>query len=60
MPGWAGISGFLVPITNCAWSIGSEVTGELAVGHPFAAYYYDGKDDRLFGLRSSPDGMDVA
>lgn len=54
------VGGFLVPMANCSWSVGSEVAGELALGWPFAGYYFDIADARQFGLHSAPDGMDVA
>lgn len=44
------------------YAIGSDVAGILAERDPegFAAYFVEYGDRRRFGLRSGPDGMDVA
>lgn len=48
-----------VPVVN-ATTLFSEIAGELAKGHPFAACYFDRQDGkRQWSLRSSPDGVDV-
>lgn len=50
----------LVPVVN-ATTLFSEIAGELAVGHPFAAVYFDRFDGkRQWSLRSAPDGVDVS
>lgn len=54
------IGGHDVPVVNCVYSIGSDVAGRLAEGEPFAAYYTDLADRRLWGLRSTPEGADVS
>lgn len=54
------IAGHRVPIVNCIYALGSDVAAALAVGRPFAAYYFDHADSRHWGLRSAQDGMDVA
>lgn len=49
-----------VPIVN-ATTMFSEIAGELAKGHPFAACYFDRQDGkRQWSLRSAPDGADVS
>ncbi len=49
------ICGFMVPTVN-ATSLFSEIAGELSVGHPFAACYFDRADGlRQYSLRSSGD-----
>jgi oligoribonuclease NrnB/cAMP/cGMP phosphodiesterase (DHH superfamily) len=55
------IAGFEVPIVNCPRAITSELLGELAEGHPFAAGYQDKGEKRSWSLRSSRKrGEDVA
>lgn len=55
------IAGFDVPIVNCPRAIISELVGELAEGHPFAAGYQDKGEKRSWSLRSSRNGgEDVA
>ncbi len=54
------IAGFDVPIVNCPTNIISEVLGELAQGHPFAAGYLDKPEKRIWSLRSSAEGEDVS
>lgn len=49
-----------VPVVN-ATTMFSEIAGELAKGHPFAACYFDRQDGkRQWSLRSAPDGVDVS
>lgn len=49
-----------VPIVN-ATTMFSEIAGELAKGHPFAACYFDRQDGkRQWSLRSTDDGADVS
>lgn len=55
----AVIYGYRVPIINAPHFMGSYLCEELSVGKPFAAYYWDGRHTRNFGLASSKDGMDV-
>jgi oligoribonuclease NrnB/cAMP/cGMP phosphodiesterase (DHH superfamily) len=50
------IAGFEVPIVNCPRAITSELVGELAEGHPFAAGYQDKGEQRSWSLRSSRQG----
>jgi oligoribonuclease NrnB/cAMP/cGMP phosphodiesterase (DHH superfamily) len=49
-----------VPIVN-ATVLFSEIAGELAKGHPFAACYFDRQDGkRQWSLRSTDEGVDVS
>lgn len=52
------IGSYEVPVINTTTLI-SEIVGELAVGEPFAAGYFDTHDKRIFSLRSAPNGVDV-
>ena len=54
------IAGHHVPIVNCPRAIVSELVGELAEGHPFAAGYMDKGARRSWSLRSTKQGEDVA
>lgn len=55
------IGGYTVPAINVNYTYGSDVANMLSRGHPFAAYYWMNKNmDYVFGLRSQPDGADVA
>lgn len=49
-----------VPIANVPWMFASDLGGELAKGHPFAATYFDDSKGRKFSLRSTPEGIDVS
>lgn len=55
-------TGHRVWVVASPYAIGSDVAGELAKRTPelFAAYYVDSPDSIRFGLRSTPEGMDVA
>lgn len=54
------IGGYTVPAVNCNHFFKSEAAGELAIGHPFAAIYFDSADKRNFDLRSVEGGVDVS
>lgn len=55
------IAGYQVPIVNCGISgLVSDVVGELAEEHPFAACYVDLEKYRVYSLRSTQHGVDVA
>jgi len=54
------IAGHDVPVINVPYTLGSDTCAILCQGEPFAAYYYDLGLDRKFGLRSTPDGLDVS
>ena len=56
----ASIAGYLVPVVNCYEEIASDLLGELATGHPFAAGYHDKGTLRKWSLRSSSGGVDIA
>lgn len=57
--GWIG--GYNVPMANCPAQFASDVGSTMAVGHSFAATYYDTEDGRKFSLRSLKEGgLDVA
>jgi oligoribonuclease NrnB/cAMP/cGMP phosphodiesterase (DHH superfamily) len=53
--------GHVIRIVNCTVDLTSEICGALAVGIPFAMTYFDNADgDRVYSLRSAPDGVDVS
>ena len=54
------IAGYRVPVINMPYFYASEAAGLLADGEPFAACYWDTPTHRIFSLRSSKEGMDVA
>jgi len=54
------IAGYNIPAANVTYQYGSDICSALCKNEPFAAYYYDQPDARFFGLRSTPDGIDVA
>lgn len=54
------IGGRYVPVASLPYTMGSDAASVMAQGQPFAAYYYDTPNERFFGLRSTPDGMDVS
>lgn len=56
----ANIAGFNVPLANVTYQYGSDICSLLAKNEPFAAYYYDKPTHREFGLRSTPEGLNVA
>lgn len=56
----ANIAGFNVPLANVPYQYGSDICSILAENEPFAAYYYDKPTHREFGLRSTPNGINVA
>lgn len=54
------LGGYTVPCLNATHLI-SELGNKLAEGHPFAALYFDtGDGKRVFSLRSTDAGVDVA
>jgi oligoribonuclease NrnB/cAMP/cGMP phosphodiesterase (DHH superfamily) len=62
---WQEVCGVLMPVANCPYSYASDVAGELAKRNDqsgVAAYFYDhlAAGTRNWGLRSTPDGIDVA
>ncbi|MDN5938998.1 MAG: hypothetical protein L0H83_10090 [Salinisphaera sp.] len=54
------ICGFDVPALNAPYFYSSEAGHIMAGGEPFAACYWDTADGRVFSLRSSEAGEDVA
>jgi len=54
------IAGYDVPCANVPYQFGSDMCSFLAKNEPFAAYYYDKPTHREFGLRSTPEGVNVA
>jgi len=56
---YVSIGGYVVPCANCTHLI-SEIGNEMAKGQPFAALYFDTADKRVFSLRSTDEGIDVA
>jgi oligoribonuclease NrnB/cAMP/cGMP phosphodiesterase (DHH superfamily) len=54
------IGGHSVPVANLPYIHVSDAAHELGKGEPFAACYWDTPKGRVFGLRSSDDGMDVS
>jgi hypothetical protein len=58
------VAGVVMPVANCLYAIGSDVAGALADRsmERVAAYYLDDRKNgvRQWGLRSTPDGPDVA
>jgi len=54
------IGGHVVPVANLPYMYASEGATRLAKGFPFAATYYDTDTNRVFSLRSTPEGMDVS
>lgn len=49
------LDGHRVPVVNCPFFAASEVAGELAEGHPFAAGFYHTGTKWTFSLRSRGD-----
>jgi len=56
----SSIAGYTVPVVNCPGAIASDLLGELAKGHPFAAGYQDIGTKRNWSLRSTREGKDVS
>lgn len=54
------IGGYVVPVANLPYTMSSDAGHEMAKGRPFAACYCDTPDGRVFSLRSTPEGVDVA
>lgn len=58
------IAGYHIPMANMPYTMASDACHILATewkdGSMFAATYYDTKTHRVFSLRSTPEGMDVA
>jgi oligoribonuclease NrnB/cAMP/cGMP phosphodiesterase (DHH superfamily) len=54
------IAGYDVPVANLPYTMSSDAGHKLASGQPFAACYWDTPEGRVFSLRSSDEGLDVA
>jgi len=54
------IGGYTVPVASLPYTLVSDAAHAMCQGKPFAACYWDIKDLRIFGLRSSDDGIDVS
>lgn len=54
------IGGHNVPIANLPYIHVSDAAHHLAKGQPFAGCYWDTPKGRVFGLRSTDDGLDVS
>lgn len=55
------IGGHRVPVANLPYTLASDAANQLAEGNPFAACYFDRADgQRVFSLRSKPEGLDVS
>lgn len=54
------IGGYDVPVANLPYVFVSDAAHLMAKGEPFAACYWDTPDGRVFGLRSTEEGIDVS
>lgn len=57
------VAGHLIHVANVPYSIGSDVAERLNLTHPdepFSAYWFTDGTEQKWGLRSRPDGADVA
>ena len=54
------IGGYSVPIANLPYTLTSDAGHLLAHGEPFAGCYWDTPSGRVFSLRSTDEGLDVA
>jgi oligoribonuclease NrnB/cAMP/cGMP phosphodiesterase (DHH superfamily) len=54
------IAGYDVPVANLPYTMASDAGNALAQGEPFAATYIDTATHRVFSLRSTEHGVDVA
>lgn len=54
------IGGHNVPIANLPYTLVSDAGNQLALGEPFGGCYWDTPTGRIFGLRSTKDGVDVS
>lgn len=54
------IGGFEVPIANLPYTLVSDAAHKMAQGEPFAGCYWDTPKGRVFGLRSTAEGIDVS
>jgi oligoribonuclease NrnB/cAMP/cGMP phosphodiesterase (DHH superfamily) len=54
------IAGHIVPVANLPYTLTSDAGHLLAKGNPFAGCYWDTPSGRVFSLRSTDEGLDVA
>lgn len=54
------IAGYNVPVLNAPYFWSSDAGHIMAKGEPFAACYWDTPEGRVFSLRSTDEGIDVA
>ena len=54
------IGGHVVPVANLPYTLTSDAGHLLAKGKPFAGCYWDTPSGRVFSLRSTDEGLDVA
>jgi oligoribonuclease NrnB/cAMP/cGMP phosphodiesterase (DHH superfamily) len=54
------IGGYNVPIANLPYTLVSDAAHKMAEGEPFAGCYWDTPKGRVFGLRSTDEGIDVS
>ena len=54
------IGGYNVPIANLPYTLVSDAAHKLGENEPFAGCYWDTPKGRVFGLRSSENGVDVS
>lgn len=54
------IGGHRVPVANLPYTLTSDAGHMLAKDKPFAGCYWDTPDGRVFSLRSTEEGIDVA
>lgn len=56
------LCGHKIPAVNCTCAdLTSEIAGALAKGKPFAACWFEqANGDRVWSLRSGPEGLDVS
>jgi oligoribonuclease NrnB/cAMP/cGMP phosphodiesterase (DHH superfamily) len=54
------IGGYIVPCANVPPMFASDMGNLLSKDEPFAATYFDTNHSRMFSLRSSPQGINVA
>lgn len=54
------IGGYNVPVANLPYTLVSDAAHELAKREPFAGCYWDTPNGRVFGLRSTDNGVDVS
>lgn len=54
------IGGHNVPIANLPYTLVSDAAHAMTKGEPFAGCYWDTPEGRVFGLRSTDEGVDVS